>query len=343
MTMERHAAAIAVLAPVAWGTTAVTVTGLLPAGRPLLVATMRVLPGGLLLLALGRVSSSWRPRGIEWRNVALLAICNFGLFFPFLIGALYRLPGGVAVAVGGIQPLLVLMLSWLIRNRRPRLAELAVGIAALLGVGLVVIRPGAGLDPVGVLFAVAANVSFAMGVVLTKRFPPPRNHLAATGWQLLIAAGLLLPLMVVLEGVPSHIPLSNLAGFTYLSVVATAGAFVLWFIGIRRLPAAAPPLLGLAAPVTGAVLGWIVLGQSLSPIQLLGFAITIGAIGRGATLRGQVSAESTDWCPRKHVDARVEGREHASTDRTTRWTGRRGTQGAAVDTEQSGVRGAGAL
>src|SRR4051812_44461542 len=63
MTMKRHAAAIAVLAPVAWGTTAVTVTGLLPAGRPLLVATMRVLPAGLLLLALGRISSSWRPRG----------------------------------------------------------------------------------------------------------------------------------------------------------------------------------------------------------------------------------------------------------------------------------------
>src|SRR3954451_3167340 len=283
MTMKRQAAAIAVLAPVAWGTTAVVITELLPAGRPLMVATMRVLPAGLLLLALGRLSSPWRPRGVEWRHTALLAICNFGLFFPFLIAAFYRLPGGVAAAVGGIQPVLVLMLSWLIRNRRPRLAELAVAIAAVLGVGLVVVHPGAGLDPLGVLFAVAANVSFAMGVVLTKRLPSPTNHLAATGWQMLIAAGLLLPLMVVIEGVPSHITLSNVAGFAYLSVVATALAFVLWFDGIRRLPAAAPPLLGLAAPVTGAVLGWIVLGQSLSPIQLLGFTITIGAIGRGAT------------------------------------------------------------
>ena len=52
----------------------------------------------------------------------------------------------------------------------------------------------------------------------------------------------------------------------------------MWFTGIRRLPAPAPPLLGLAAPVTGAVLGWVVLGQALSPVQLLGFAVTLGAI-----------------------------------------------------------------
>ena len=59
---------------------------------------------------------------------------------------------------------------------------------------------------------------------------------------------------------------------------------MLWFNGIRRLPAAAPPLLGLAAPVTGAVLGWVVLGQSLSPVQLTGFVVTLGAIAYGATL-----------------------------------------------------------
>jgi hypothetical protein len=65
--------------------------------------------------------------------------------------------------------------------------------------------------------------------------------------------------------------------------VATAGAFLIWFRGIAELPVAAPPLLGLAAPVTGATLGWIVLGQDLTPLQLAGFTITIAAITYGAT------------------------------------------------------------
>jgi probable blue pigment (indigoidine) exporter len=162
----------------------------------------------------------------------------------------------------------------------------------VLGVALVVLRPGAHVDAVGVLAAAGANVSFAVGVVLTKRFPAPSNRLAATGWQLLLGGVLLVPLMAVVEGPPPALTGPNLAGFAYLSLAATALAFVLWFNGVRRLPTAAPPLLGLAAPVTGAALGWAVLGQSLSPLQLAGFALTLAAITYGATL-GAAAPPST--------------------------------------------------
>jgi probable blue pigment (indigoidine) exporter len=273
------------LAPVSWGTTYVTVTELLPAGRPMFVAAMRVVPAGVMLLGAGAFVSRWRPRGAEWWRSGLLAVFNFGLFFPLLVVAVYRLPGGVAAAVGGLQPLLVATLSWLISDRRPRLLEIVVGAVAALGVALVVIRPGADIDPVGVLAALGANVSFAVGVVLTRRFPAPSNRLAATGWQLLIGGLILVPLTVLLEGAPPALNGRNIAGFAYLSLVGTGLAFVLWFNGIRRLPAAAPPLLGLAAPVTGAVLGWAVLAQSLSPVQLGGFVVTLAAIAYGASMQ----------------------------------------------------------
>ncbi len=273
-----------VLAPISWGTSYVTITELLPDDRPLLVATMRVVPSGLVLLVAGAVASRWRPRGAEWWRTAMLAVFNFGIFFPLLVAAVYRLPGGVAAAVGGLQPLLVAALSWPITGRRPRALDLAVGCVAALGVGLVVIRPGADLDPVGVLAAVGANLSFATGVVLTKRQPTPSNRLAATGWQLLMGGVVLVPLTAIVEGAPPPLTAGDVAGFAYLSLIGTALAFVLWFNGIRRLPAAAPPLLGLAAPVTGALLGWAILGESLSPLQLTGFAVTLGAIAYGATL-----------------------------------------------------------
>ena len=48
-------------------------------------------------------------------------------------------------------------------------------------------------------------------------------------------------------------------------------------------------MLGLAAPVTGAALGWIVLGQSLSYTQLAGFVITLTAVGYGAATVGNVN------------------------------------------------------
>jgi probable blue pigment (indigoidine) exporter len=273
------------LAPVSWGTTYVVITELLPDGRPLFVAAMRVVPAGLALVLAGTLVARWRPRGAEWWHTGVLALTNFGIFFPLLIAAAYRLPGGVAAAAGGLQPLLVAVLAWPVAGRRPRPRDLAVGGVAALGVGLVVVRPGAGLDPAGVVAAVGANLSFALGVVLTKHFPPPSNRVAATGWQLLMGGLVLVPLTAGLEGAPPSLGGEAIAGFAYLGLAGTALAFVLWFNGIRRLPAAAPPLLGLAAPVTGAVLGWVVLGQSLSPLQLIGFAVSIGAISYGASLQ----------------------------------------------------------
>lgn len=291
MNMEEdranRSAVATVLAPIAWGTTYLAVTQLLPAGRPLLVAALRVLPAGLLLVAAGRLSSRWRPRGREWRPTAVLAACNFAVFFPLLVVAVYRLPGGVAAAAGGLQPLFVAGLSWALVRRRPPTRELVIGIVAAVGVGLIVVRPGADIDALGVTAAVLANVSFAAGVVLTKRAPTPPNRLAATGWQLLLSGVALVPLALLVEGPPPALSAANVVGFAYLSLVATGAAFVVWFAGITRLPVAAPPLLGLAAPVTGAVLGWIVLGQSLSTIQLVGFAVTLGAIAYGAVLGGR--------------------------------------------------------
>jgi probable blue pigment (indigoidine) exporter len=291
MTRGGPAAALAttVLAPISWGTTYLVITELLPAERPLLVAAARVVPAGLLLVAIGRLVSRWRPRGGEWGRTALLAAFNVGAFFPLLAVAVQRLPGGTAAAVGGIVPLLVAGLSRALVGRRPTGRELAVGVVAAAGVALVVVRPGAAVDVPGVLAAVGANVSFATGVVLTKRFPAPANRVAATGWQLLLGGVLLVPLTLVVEGRPPALDGGAAAGFAYLSVVATALAFVLWFNGIRRLPASAPPLLGLAAPITGATLGWIVRGESLVPTQLVGFAVALGAVAVGTSAAGTPS------------------------------------------------------
>jgi len=283
-TSDASLAGATLLAPIAWGTSYVTITELLPDDRSLLVAAMRVVPSALVLLIVSALVSRWRPQGADWWRTGVLAAFNFGIFFPLLVIAVYRLPGGVAAAVGGLQPLFVAGLSWLVTGHTPRGLDLAVGCVAAIGVGLVVIHPGADLDPVGLLAAVGANVSFAAGVVLTKRFPAPSNRLAATGWQLLLGGVILMPLTAIVEGAPPSLTGRNVAGFTYLSLVGTALAFVLWFNGIRRLPTAAPPLLGLAAPITGAVLGWAILDQSLSPLQLTGFVVTLGAIAYGASL-----------------------------------------------------------
>ncbi|MEM9036834.1 MAG: DMT family transporter [Actinomycetota bacterium] len=272
------------LAPISWGTTYVAITELLPADRPLFVALMRTVPAGLLLVGVGWWRSQWLPDRSQWRRLVVLAMCNFGAFFPLLIVAIYRLPGGVAASVGGIQPLLVGVITWIVVGRAMRGLDVAVGLVAAFGVAMVVIRPGASIDSVGLLAALGANVSFSAGVVATKRLPSFPDQIVSTGFQMLIAAVALAPISLLAEGPPPTISPVNALGFAYLSVIATGAAFVIWFTGISRLPTQAPPVLGLAAPCTGAALGWLLLGEDLTAIQVLGFATTIGAIGYAATI-----------------------------------------------------------
>jgi probable blue pigment (indigoidine) exporter len=277
-------ALVTLAAPVSWGTTYVTVTETLPTDRPLLIAAVRVTPAAAVLLAVGARRGGWRPAAGEWGRTVVLSMANFGAFFPLLTLAATRLPGGIAAAAGGLQPFLVAGLTWFLVGEPPRRRNLVVGAVAAVGVALVVVRPGAGLDTLGIVAAVASALSFAVGVVLTRRAGPPADPVSAAGWQLALSAFLLVPLALAVEGAPPMPSVLNLAGLAYLSLVGTALAYLVWFRGVRLLPAAAPPLLGMAAPVTGVVAGWAVLGQSLAPAQLMGFALVLGSITYGTTL-----------------------------------------------------------
>jgi probable blue pigment (indigoidine) exporter len=297
MNMKLHYASsflamTTLLAPISWGTTYVVITEFLPADRPLFIAACRLLPAGLVLVTLGTITQRAPVCRRDWKRLTVLSVFNFALFFPLLITAIYRLPGGVAASVGGLQPLLVAVVGWLIASITPRRLDLLIGTAAAIGVAMVVLRPGAAIDPIGVLAAVGANVSFSIGVVLTRQLRVSGDRITTTGIQLLLGSVVVAPLAIVIEGAAPSITAVNLAGVAYLSLFATGAAFVVWFTGIPRLPSQAPPVLGLAAPIVGAALGWILLDESLSGIQLSGFAITIGAIAYAATIGASETSPS---------------------------------------------------
>src|SRR5664279_4274995 len=133
----------------AWGTTYLVTSELLPPGRPLLAAVLRALPAGLLLLALTRML----PRGAWWWKAPVLGGLNIGVFFALLFVAAYRLPGGVAATVGAVQPLIVAVLASRLVAERFTARRLAAGLAGIVGVALLVLGSRARLDVVGVLAA----------------------------------------------------------------------------------------------------------------------------------------------------------------------------------------------
>ncbi|MDF2508579.1 MAG: transporter permease [Microbacterium sp.] len=267
------------LAPIAWGTTYLITTELLPPGHPLFAGLLRSLPAGLLAVLVSRRL----PRGSWWGKVFALGALNIGAFFPLLFLAAERLPGGVAAAVAGAQPLIVLVLGALVLQERIRPVTAAAAVVGAGGVALVVLGPAAELDFWGVLAALGGVSATGVGMILTKRWGRPSDvgPIAYAGWQLSAGGLLLLPVTLALEGVPAQIDAGATLGYLWLGSVGGIVAYTLWFRGIQRLPVVAPGLLALLSPVVATALGVLVAGERFTTIQLVGIALALGALVLG--------------------------------------------------------------
>ncbi|MFF4342214.1 DMT family transporter [Kitasatospora sp. NPDC001540] len=276
--------ALTALAPVAWGANYYVTHRYLPADAPLWGAALRALPAGLLLLAAARRL----PRGAWWWRAAVLGVLNTSAFFVLVYLASQWLPAGTAAMVMALSPLALTLGAWLLAGERPRSAQLSGGA---VGVGGAVLMAAGAADPAdganglpGLLASLGALLASSVGYVLAKRWAAPADGggtpgvLASTAWQLTLGGLLLLPVAALSEGMPPALDGSTLAAFGYTSLVATALAFLAWFTGLRRLPAATVGLIGLLNPVTGVLLGTALDGEPLGPARLGGMALVAAGL-----------------------------------------------------------------
>jgi len=286
--------AVTAIAPIAWGTNYYVTRHFLPAGYPLYGAALRALPAGLLLMAIVRT----RPRGSWWWKSALLGTLNIGAFFVLVYLSAQLLPSSLAAPMMALSAGVMMLLGWAILSARAQPRSLLGAGLGVVGVAVMLLADVSQVDPWGVLAAFAAMLMSSVGFILTKRWQTDQSVLTVTAWQLVAGGVLLVPIAAIVEGSPPSIDARSALGFGYVTVVATALAYVAWFTGLRKLDAATVGLVGLLNPVAAVLLGTIVAAEPFGLRQLLGMAIVLAGMMIGRSRAGQSESRSSRYSSR---------------------------------------------
>jgi drug/metabolite transporter (DMT)-like permease len=219
------------------------------------------------------------PSRTDWRFVTVSGVLQMAAYSGLTAFALTIVPPGRAAVLAYSTPIWVVPLAaWRVHERPSPAALLGTGLG-LAGV-LVIAAPALHPDSSGHLAAYAmllgAAVSWALSIVSVRAHRFTATALALAPWQTLVAAGLLLPVALALEGAPQPVGIPGAVSLAFVGPVATAFAYWAVVESGRHFSATTLSLALLATPAVGLVLSMLALGETLEP-SLIGGAVLIAA------------------------------------------------------------------
>ncbi|MEC4019425.1 EamA family transporter [Streptomyces sp. H27-D2] len=251
-----------------------------PAG----VVAVRQWVAGIVLMAVGRPrlrSFTWR----QWWPVLSLAVV-FATMNLSLYTAIDRIGLGLAVTLEFLGPLAVALAA----SRR------AVDLICALIAGAAVValtRPQPATDYPGIALALLAAVCWASYILLNRtvgqRLPGAQGSAAAAG----LSALFYIPVGITV--LLRHPPTAGALGYAAAAgVLSSAVPFLADLLALRRVPARFFGVFMSVNPVLAALVGLLILDQSLQPVEWLAIAAIVAANTASVLTAGRGTAEQRD-------------------------------------------------
>lgn len=287
------------LAASLWGGTYVVSKAVMDWVDPSALIWLRYALGVLALGAAGLVRRvKWRIAPRHFATVVAIGLVGYALsIWAQFVGTQWSTAQMGAVITSGTPAFMVIfarvLLSEPITWRRAASVILAtLGVMVMIGVG----HQADNRVLWGGLILLLAAVTWGLQSVLVKRVPSEYSSIVVTAYAMLVALAVMTPL-----GWP-HMPrLGTILGHTwvwlgilYLGVLSTAGAFLLWNEGLRRMPAGAGGVYFFLQPLVGTALGWLVLGETVTASFWLGALLILGGVAL-VVREPESSARSARW------------------------------------------------
>jgi drug/metabolite transporter (DMT)-like permease len=247
-----------------------------------------------LVLATG---AARRLRTLPRRDIGLalaLGAVGYSAQAGAYFAALERLDASLLSLLLYTFPAMVTVAAIALGRERASRRTAAALVLASGGLFLVLAGAGAGaLDPVGTLLGITAAVVYTTYIltsagVAQRVGPVLLSALVCTG----AATTLTIATAVAGDLHPGSMTAPGFGWVASIAVVSTVGAVSLFFAGLTRVGPTTASILSTAEPVTTVILAFLAFGESLSPVQLGGGALVLGAVlvlsapaGRGEPAR----------------------------------------------------------
>lgn len=280
-----------------WGTAMVAMKGTIPNTTPLFMAGVRLVPAGLLVLALAAIQGRPQPQGWKaWLWIGLFALVDGTMFQGFLATGLVRTGAGLGSVMIDSQPLAVAALSaWLFGEIIGWWGAVGLGIG-VIGISLIglpdrwilgLLDGKINLAPLdlGQLFhngewlMLLAALSMAVGTVMVRFVCRYADPVVATGWHMIIGG---LPLWIFSAVGESqqwvNLDIYGWMALGYSTVFGSAIAYTLFFYFASTGNLTSLSALTFMTPVFALCFGNLFLSETLSRLQSIGVILTLVSI-----------------------------------------------------------------
>ncbi|MBB6144810.1 drug/metabolite transporter (DMT)-like permease [Silvibacterium bohemicum] len=252
-------------------------------------AFYRVFFAAVVLWPLALLSKS-PSRRFDMPTLRLAALG--GLFFAGDVGtyniAVLHTTAGAATLLGNNAPVFVGLLTWAItRKSPPRTFWTALAVASI-GT-MLIMRVDAkrlGLELTGDMLAFCTSICFALYLMVTQRLRDTMDSVALLAMSSTASAITLLPI-VLFTHTSFHVPSVASWGAVFgLALVCQVIGYLSLTYALGHLPATITSVLLLAVAPMSAILAFLLFGERMTPLQLLGGALVLLAIWLAGRLRG---------------------------------------------------------
>ena len=264
----------------AWSSAFVVIRAVLPVFAPGELAFLRQLVA-VPLLALWMIGQKWVwPTAREWLLISVFGLTWFSTYIVALNTAEQTIDAGTASFIVNIGPLLIAVGAFMFLGEKLPRNLVAGAFVALAGVGLIAWGTSSSdrVDLVGVLWALVATVTYAVGVLTQK---PALKRLSSNQVTFLGAAIALIPLFGWAPGAlvtAQSAPVDAILGAIWLGAIPTALGFGLWGYALKRMPAGRLGVSTYVVPPLVIVESAILLGEWPHPVAIVGGLVALAGV-----------------------------------------------------------------